>query len=94
MNLEKRMIYKIEFSDEAFKEFGKLDKYTQKLIDAWIRKHLETNENPRSIGNPLVGNKSGQWRYRVGDFRLLCLIQDDRLIILVIKIGHRRDVYK
>ncbi len=94
MNLEKRMIYKIEFSDEAFKEFGKLDKYTQKLIDAWIRKHLETNENPRSIGKPLVGNKSGQWRYRVGDFRLLCLIQDDRLIILVIKIGHRRDVYK
>lgn len=94
MNLEKRMIYKIEFSDEAFKEFGKLDKYTQKLIDAWIRKHLETNENPRSIGKPLVGSKSGQWRYRVGDFRLLCLIQDDRLIILVIKIGHRRDVYK
>lgn len=94
MNLEKRMIYKIEFSDEAFKEFGKLDKYTQKLIDAWIRKHLETNENPISIGKPLVGSKSGQWRYRVGDFRLLCLIQDDRLIILVIKIGHRRDVYK
>ena len=94
MNLEKRMIYKIEFSDEAFKEFGKLDKYTQKLIDAWIRKHLETNENPISIGKLFVGNKSGQWRYRVGDFRLLCLIQDDRLIILVIKIGHRRDVYK
>ena len=94
MNLEKRMIYKIEFSDEAFKEYGKLDKYTQKLIDALIRKHLETNENPRSIGKPLVRNKSGQWRYRVGDFRLLWLIQDDRLIILVIKIGHRRDVYK
>ena len=94
MNLEKRMIYKIEFSDEAFKEFGKLDKYTQKLIDAWIRKHLETNENPRSFGKPLVGSKSGQWRYRVGDFRLLCLIQDDRLIVLVIKIGHRRDLYK
>ena len=94
MNLEKRMIYKIEFSNEAFKEFGKLDKYTQKLIDAWIRQHVETNENPRSIGKPLVGNKSGPWRYRVGDFRLLCLIQDDRLIILVIKIGHRRDVYK
>ena len=88
------MAYKIEFSDEAFKEFGKLDKYTQKLIDAWIRKHLERNENPRSIGKPLVGNKSGQWRYRIGDFRLLCLIKDDCLIILVIKIGHRRDVYK
>ena len=88
------MAYKIEFSDEAFKEFGKLDKYTQKLVDAWIRKHLESNENPKSIGKPFVGNKSGQCRYRIGDFRLLCLIKDDRLIILVIKIGHRRDVYK
>ena len=88
------MAYKIEFSDEAFKEFGKLDKYTQKLIYAWIKKHLESNENPRSIGKSLIGNKSGQWRYRIGDFRLLCLIKDDRLIILVIKIGHRRDVYK
>ena len=88
------MVYKIEFSDEAFKEFGKLDKYTQKLINAWIRKHLESNEDPRSIGKPFVENKSGQWRYRIGDFRLLCLIKDDRLIILVIKIGHRRDAYK
>ena len=82
------MAYKIEFSDEAFKEFGKFDKY------AWIRKHLESNEDPRSIRKPFVGNKSGQWRYRIGDFRLLCLIKDDRLIILVIEIGHRRDAYK
>lgn len=88
------MAYKIEFSDEAFKEFGKLDKYTQKLIDAWIRKRLESNENPRSNGKPLVGNKASQWRYGIGDFRLLCLIKDGRLIILVIKIGHWRDVYK
>ena len=88
------MAYKIEFSDETFKEFGKLDKYTQKLVDAWIRKHLESNENPRSIGKALVGNRSGQWRYRIGDFRLLYLIKDDRHIILVIKIGHPRDVYK
>ena len=88
------MTYKIEFSDEAFKEFGKIDKYTQKLIDAWIRKHLESNENPRFIGKPLVENKSGQRRYRIGDFRLLCLTKDDWRIILVIKIGHWRDVYK
>lgn len=88
------MAYKIEFSDEAFKEFSKLDKYTQKLIDAWIRKHLETNDNPRSIGKPLTGNKAGLWRYRIGDFRLLCLIRGDRLIILVMKIGRPCDVYK
>ncbi len=88
------MTYKIEFSDEAFKEFGKLDRYSQRLIDAWIKKHLEKNENPRSLGKPLVGNKAGQWRYRIGDYRLLCIIKDEKLIILVIKIGHRRDVYK
>ncbi len=85
------MTYKIEFSDEAFKEFGKLDKYIQKLIDAWIRKNLESSENPRSIGKPLAGNKSSQWHYRIDDFRMLCLIEDDRLIILAIKVGHRRN---
>ncbi len=86
------MTYKIEFSDEAFKEFGKLDKYIQKLIDAWIRKHLESSENPRSIGKPLAENKSSQWHYRIGDFRFLCLIEDDRLIISTIKIGHRETI--
>lgn len=88
------MIYKIEFSDIAFKECGKLDKYTQKLINAWIKKHIEFSENPRIIGKPLAGTKSGLWRYRVGDYRLLCLIKDDTLVILIIKIGHRRDIHK
>ena len=86
--------YKISFSKEAFNQFGKLDKYTQKLINAWIAKHLENNDDPRSLGKPLVANKSGQWRYLIGDYRLLCLIKDVELIILVIKIGHRRDVHK
>ena len=86
------MAYKIEFSDEAFKEFGKLDAYTQKLIDAWIRKHLENNDNPRSTGKGLVGDKSGQWRYRIGDYRLLCLIKDDRLIILAINWPSKRSL--
>jgi mRNA interferase RelE/StbE len=88
------MIYKVEFSERAFKEFGKLDRYTQKLIYAWIKKHLVHNENPRSLGKPLVGNKSGQWRYRIGDYRLLCLIEDDKLIILVLGVGHRSKNYK
>jgi len=86
--------YAIFFSDEAFKEFGKLDKYTQKLINAWISKHLESADDPRSLGKPSTANRAGQWRYRIGDYRLLCLIKDNELIILVIKVGHRRDVYK
>lgn len=88
------MIYKIEFSERAFKEFGKLDRYTQKFIYFWIKKHLVNNENPRSIGKSLVGNKSGQWRYRIGDYRLLCLIEDDKLIVLVLSVGHRSKIYK
>lgn len=86
--------YAIVFSDEAFKAFGKLDKYTQKILNAWIAKHLESTDDPRSLGKPLTANRAGQWRYRIGDYRLLCLIKDNELIILVIKVGHRRDVYK
>lgn len=86
--------FKIVFSDEAFETFGKLDKYTQKLIDAWIQKHLENCSNPRAIGKLLIGDKNGQRRYRIGDYRLLCIIKDNELIILVIKVGHRREVCK
>lgn len=88
------MIYKVEFSDKAFKEFGKLDIYTQKFFYAWIQKRLVNNENPRSIGKGIARNKSGQWRYRIGDYRLLCLIEDDKLIILVLSLGYRSNVYK
>ena len=83
----------IEFSDNAFKEFGKLDRHTQIMINAWIQKHLENVDNPRVFGKALSGDKAGQWRYRIGDYRMLCLIKDNELIILVIKLGHRRDVY-
>ena len=84
----------IRFSDEALKQMKKIDRYTVRLIDSWIAKHLEDCENPRSLGKGLVGNKSGQWRYRIGDYRLLCEIQDDVLLILVIKVGHRKSVYR
>jgi mRNA interferase RelE/StbE len=87
------MTYQITFSKEAINEFGKLDHYTQVIINAWISKHLENCENPRAFGKPLIAGHSGQWRYRIGDYRLLCLIKDCELIVLVIKVGHRRDVY-
>ena len=85
--------WEIRFSDEALKQLKKLDRYTVRLIDSWIAKHLENCDDPRVTGKPLAANRSGQWRYRIGDYRMLCEIQDSVLLILVIKIGHRRDVY-
>ena len=86
--------YHLQYSARALKELGKLDKYTQKFIIAWIEKNLVNCENPRQHGKGLTENRSGQWRYRIGDYRLICEIKDNELIILALTIGHRRDVYE
>ena len=86
------MTYKIETTSRFDKEFKKLDKYTKKMIKAWIEKNLIDCENPRT-GKGLTSNRSGQWRYRIGDYRLICEIQDNELIILALSVGHRKDVY-
>ena len=83
----------VETTARFDKEFKKLDKYTQQIIKSWIGKNLQNCENPRAHGKGLTANKSGQWRYRIGDYRLLCLIQDQELIILALALGHRRDIY-
>ena len=70
-----------------------MDKHTRKLIYAWIDKNLQGCDNPRSKGKGLTANRSGEWRYRVGDYRLLTEIQDDKIVILVVSVGHRRDIY-
>ena len=86
------MSYYVETTARFDKEFKKLDKYTQQMIKSWIGKNLQNCENPRAHGKGLTANKSGQWRYRIGDYRLLCLIQDQELIILALTVGHRRDI--
>lgn len=86
--------YSIELSERFKKEFRKLDKYTQKIIKAWINKNLEGTEDPRARGKGLKANRNDQWRYRIGDYRLLCHIDDGRLVILALSIGHRREVYR
>lgn len=81
------MSYQVETTARFDKEFKKLDKYTQQMIKSWIVKNLQNCENPRAHGKGLTANKSGQWRYRIGDYRLLCLIQDQELIILALTVG-------
>lgn len=88
------MTYKVEFSKQAVKELKKLDRHTAALILGWIRKNLEGCENPRLHGKGLTANRSGEWRYRVGDYRILAKIDDGKITILVLSIGHRRDVYE
>lgn len=85
--------YNVELSQRFKKEFKKLDKYTQRIIRGWINKNLVDTTNPRIHGKGLTSNRSGQWRYRIGDYRLICLINDEKLIILALTIGHRKEIY-
>ncbi len=87
------MIYSIETTARFDKEFKKLDRYTQRMIKGWIEKNLQSCQNPRLHGKGLTANRSGQWRYRIGDYRLLCQIDDGKLVILALSVGHRREVY-
>ena len=88
------MRYQVVYSERAIKELKKMDRYTRQLIFSWISKNLDGCENPRSHGKALTAKRSGQWRYRIGDYRLICQIQDQELIILALSVGHRREVYQ
>lgn len=87
------MTYHVELTDTAKKQLKKMDKHTAALITGWMRKNLEGCENPRVFGKGLTANRSGQWRYRIGDYRLIAEIEDDRIVILILSISHRRDIY-
>lgn len=87
------MIYTVEYTSQAVKELKKLDKHTKSLIYGWIEKNLVDCCEPRIQGKGLIANRSGQWRYRVGDYRIIAEIDDDKIIILVLSIGHRKDIY-
>ncbi|MBD5492439.1 MAG: type II toxin-antitoxin system RelE/ParE family toxin [Lachnospiraceae bacterium] len=87
------MMYKVEYAPLAIKQLKKLDKHISALIIGWIEKNLVDCEDPRQYGKGLVANRSGEWRYRIGDYRILADIQDDKLVILIITVGHRREVY-
>ena len=71
-----------------------MDKFTRRIIIGWIAKNLVNCEDPRIHGKPLTANRVSQWRYRVGDYRIIAEIRDNELIILLISIGHRREVYE
>jgi mRNA interferase RelE/StbE len=86
--------WRIEITRTAEKQITKLARPAQKSIQRFLRERLSSAENPRQWGRPLHGEKRDLWRYRVGDYRLICDIQDEKVIVLVLEVGHRKDVYR
>ena len=86
--------YSLAVTDRFKRQFKKLDRYTQKFIRSWIDKNLVNTTMPRAHGKALTEELKGFWRYRIGDYRLICKIEDEELVILALEIGHRREVYK
>ena len=88
------MKFTLETTSLFDKQFKKLPPAFQALIAAYLKKNVEGSTDPRSCGKVLNGNLTGLWRYRVGDYRIICDIQETRLVVLALVVGHRRDVYK
>jgi len=86
--------WRVEITRTAEKQIQKLNRAAQESIVRFLRERIRLAENPRQWGKPLDGDKVGLWRYRVGDYRLICDIQDERITVLVIRVGHRKDVYR
>ena len=86
--------FSVEYDDKAKKKLDKLDVPVRNRIRAWIERNLVGCENPRRRGKPLEGRLSNYWRYRVGNYRLIADIQDDKIIILIVNVDKRNDIYK
>jgi mRNA interferase RelE/StbE len=85
----------VEISESALREIDKLDPQQSRRILKFLNDRVARSEDPRTIGQALHGAKLGEfWKYRVGDYRLICKIVDERLIVLVLRIGHRREIYR
>ncbi|EIC97112.1 plasmid stabilization system protein, RelE/ParE family [Lachnoanaerobaculum saburreum F0468] len=87
------MSFRIVFSEKALKQLKKLDRSTASLITGWLRKNIEGCSNPRQHGKGLTADRSGQWRYRVGSYRIIVDINDEKVLVLVLEIGHRKNIY-
>ena len=89
------MAWKVELSEETSRQLDKLDPQIARRILKFLHGRVARLDNPRSIGEALRGSKLGEfWKYRVGDYRLICSIEDKRILILVLRVGHRREVYE
>jgi len=88
------LIWNVEWDDAAVKELRKLDKQAQRDILKYFRERIAIDDDPRRFGKQLSRELAGLRRYRIRDFRMICNIEDDKLIVLVLRVGHRKDVYE
>jgi mRNA interferase RelE/StbE len=91
---KREKLWTVEFDDRARRELRKLDSKIQKKILRYMRERLAGSEDPRRLGKPLRRNLAGLWRYRIEDYRLICRLEDNRVVVLVLEIGHRSNGYE
>jgi mRNA interferase RelE/StbE len=89
------MAWRFEFTPTARRQLNKLDSTVQRRILGFLETQMLLNEHPREAGSALKGSELGSfWRYRVGDYRIMCKIEDERWVVLVVRVAHRREVYR
>jgi len=88
------LAWQIEFDSEAEDDLKKIDREMQRRIMRYLRERIATGKDPRRFGAPLRRELSGLWKYRLGDYRIICRIEDKRVVVYVIRVGHRKDIYK
>lgn len=88
------MNWKVEFESRALDELNKLDRTVQVRILKFITQRIKNNANPTILGAPLKGKFVGLWKYRIGDYRLICHIEHSVCLILIVSVGHRKNIYK
>ncbi len=86
--------YKLQYSKGFINQIKKMDPFVQKNIMSWLEVNIQNTNNPRKYGKALKGNLIGTWRYRIGNYRVICVIEDDKLIVLALGVGHRNKIYK
>jgi mRNA interferase RelE/StbE len=87
-------VWRVAFDRAADRDLRKLGSEAERLITRYLRERIAGSDDPRRFGHALTGDRKGLWRYRVGDYRIVASIEDDRFVVLVVTIGHRREVYR
>jgi len=88
------LAWTVSFEPRAFTELSKIDRKAQRRIIRFLQERVAGSRDPRQFGKPLKGEKAGLWRYRIGDYRVVSQIQDERSVVLVLRVGHRGGVYR
>ncbi|MCI7305427.1 MULTISPECIES: type II toxin-antitoxin system RelE family toxin [Trueperella] len=93
MTIPEDTFYRVELTARARRQLKKMDRFDAKILATWIKNNLDGCANPRAFGKGLTANRSGEWRYRVGSYRILALIHDDVITVEIFSIGRRDKIY-